>query len=147
MPKVFVDMDGVLVDFAGYMEEHGLSGEETKKKPGAYLAMAPIAGAKEAIRKVAEMGFDVWVATKPPTGVPGAYADKAAWIINHLPEFEKKLIITHDKGMLGAAGDFLLDDRPHKANCEKFPGYLLKFVDGFHWPEALEILEAHKPPA
>jgi len=145
MNRVFVDMDGVIVDFDAYKTEHGLTGDEVKRKPGAYLEMPPIAGAKEAVRSLIGMGFEVWIATKPPTGVPYAYSDKAAWIFEHLPELKRRIVVTHDKGLLGDAGDFLCDDRPHKANCERFAGTLLRFVDGFHWPQALEFMRTKRP--
>lgn len=51
-----------------------------------------------------------------------------------------RLIITHDKGLLGDEHDWLCDDRPEKANCRQFKGRLLSFVDGFHWPQALKEL-------
>jgi 5'(3')-deoxyribonucleotidase len=84
------------------------------------------------------MGYEVWAATKPPTGVAFAYADKAQWIFDHLPELKRRIILTHDKGLLGDEGDFLIDDRPHKANCEKFRGVLIAFGEGMRWPEILE---------
>lgn len=145
MNRIFVDMDGVIVDFDAYKTAHGLTGDEVKRKPGAYLEMPPIPGAKEAVRSLIGMGFEVWIATKPPTGVPYAYSDKAAWVFEHLPELKRRIIVTHDKGLLGEAGDFLCDDRPHKANCEKFAGELLAFVDGYHWPQALEYLRTKRP--
>ncbi len=81
---------------------------------------------------------EVWAATKPPTGIAFAYGDKASWIFENAPELRRKLIITHDKGLLGDEGDFLIDDRPHKANCEKFKGELIVFGNGCGWPEILE---------
>lgn len=140
--RVFVDMDGVIVDFDAYKIANNMTGDEVKRAPGAYLAMPAIPGAVEAVRSVIGMGFDVWIATKPPTGVPYAYSDKAAWIMEHLPELKRKIIITHDKGLLGDSRDFLCDDRPHKASCERFAGSLLRFVDGYHWPQALDDLRA-----
>jgi 5'(3')-deoxyribonucleotidase len=87
------------------------------------------------------MGYDVWIATKPPTGVSGAYSDKAEWVFKHLPELTKKIIITHDKGLLGNSRDFLIDDRPHKANCHEFEGTLLHFGNNLTWPEVINILK------
>jgi 5'(3')-deoxyribonucleotidase len=145
MNRVFVDMDGVIVDFDAYMTERGMTGDEVKKQPGSYLAMPVIPGAIEAVRSVIGMGFEVWIATKPPTGMPYAYSDKAAWIFENLPELKRRVIVTHDKGLLGDAGDFLCDDRPHKANCEQFQGTLLRFIDGYHWPQALDILRTKRP--
>lgn len=139
MNRVFVDLDGVVVDFDGYKRAADLTSAELKVIPGAYLNMLPIPGAIEAVRSLIGMGFEVWIATKPPTGVPHAYSDKAAWVMRHIPELKRRIIVTHDKGLLGDVGDYLCDDRPHKANCERFAGTLLRFVDGFHWSHALEF--------
>lgn len=144
-PKVFVDLDGVVVDFDRYKRDRGMTGDQIKKIPGAYFEMPAIPGAIEAVRSVIGMGYEVWIATKPPTGIPDAYAGKAAWVCQHLPELKRRIIITHDKGLLGSVHDYLCDDRPHKANCEAFAGTLLRFVDGFHWPQALEFLRDCRP--
>lgn len=129
--RLFFDMDGVLVDFARFMRQHNLTSDEVKKMPGAYLCMPSIAGALEGIRKVmsiaGQYGGEVWLATKPPTGIPIAYADKVAWVLRHLPELKRRIIITHDKGLLGGEGDYLVDDRPWRANCEAFRGTLIGF--------------------
>jgi len=144
MNRIFVDMDGVIVDFDSYKDKHALTGEDTKRRQGAYLEMEPIPGALEAVHSLIGMGFEVWIATKPPTGVVFAYADKAAWVIKHLPELKRRIIITHDKGLLGEEGDFLIDDRPHKANCEKFHGTLLHFSKNMQWPEMLNFFRKIK---
>ncbi|HET8550914.1 MAG TPA: hypothetical protein VFM97_00370 [Gammaproteobacteria bacterium] len=138
MNRIFADMDGVIVDFNAFAD--GRPGDVVKKLPGAYLKMQPIPGALEAVRSLIGMGYEVWIATKPPTGVPFAYADKAAWVLEHLPELKRRIIITHDKGLLGDAGDYLIDDRVHKANCKKFAGRLLPFGDVLNWPSILEFL-------
>jgi hypothetical protein len=138
MNRIFIDMDGVIVDFDGYARNLDQSGDETKRQLGAYLRMEPMPGAIEAVRSLIAMGFEVWAASKPPTGVAHAYADKAAWIFRHLPELRCNLILTHDKGLLGDGGDYLIDDRPDKANCEKFVGTLIVFREGNRWPEILE---------
>lgn len=137
-------MDGVIVDFDKFRRERGLTGDQVKQMPGAYLAMPAIEGAISAVRSVIGMGYEVWIATKPPTGIPYAYSDKAGWVLRNLPELKRRIIITHDKGLLGDSGDYLCDDRPHKANCEKFKGILLRFVDGFHWPQALDVLRKRR---
>lgn len=82
--RVFLDLDGVVVDFDGYMREHGLTGDEVKRQVGAYLRMRPMPGVLEAIDSLTGMGFELFIATKPPTGVAHAYADKAAWVFEHL---------------------------------------------------------------
>jgi hypothetical protein len=161
--RVFLDMDGVVTDFdAGLREVRAtmrdglaISGDVVKKWVSWYQKLPPFPGAIEGVRSIIGMGFDVWLATKPPTGIAHAYGDKAAWVFKHLPELKRKLIITHDKGMLGGADDFLVDDRLHKANCEAFRGALVQFGgDEIHsaasmmvtgWPELLELLRASAP--
>jgi len=138
--RVFVDMDGVIVDFDAFKNARGLTGEQVKCMPGAYLDMPAIPGAIAAVRSLIGMGYEVWIATKPPTGVPYAYADKAAWVLRYLPELKRRIIITHDKGLLGSDDDVLIDDRPHKANCERFAGTLIRFTDGMTWGDVLDQL-------
>lgn len=138
--RIFIDMDGVLVDFEGYMVKHGLTGDVVKKIHGAYLEMEPMPDALAAVRSLIGAGFDVWIATKPPTGIPHAYSDKASWVFEHLPELKRKLIITPDKGLLGDENDILIDDRPHKANCKEFRGTLIPFVNGETWAGVLNKL-------
>lgn len=138
-------MDGVIVDFDSYKRDRCLTGDEVKKQVGAYLAMPAIPGAIAAVRSLIGMGFEVWIATKPPTGVPHAYSDKAAWVMENIPELKRRIIVTHDKGLLGDQWDYLCDDRPHKANCENFSGTLVRFIDGFHWPQALAMFRTVRP--
>lgn len=147
--RVFIDMDGVIVDFEAYMQKWGLTGDQVKKIDGAYRAMKPMPGALEAVLSIIGMGFEVWVATKPPTGVPFAYGDKAAWVMHYLPELKRRIIVTHHKGMLGRPGDILIDDRPHKAHCDEFVGELIVFGGEVGWAQVLDrlrvIRDAEKP--
>lgn len=140
MPRVFIDLDGVVVNFDAFRAARGLTGDEVKALPGAYLEMEPYSDAIAAVRSLIGMGYEVWIATKPPTGIPHAYSDKAAWVMKHLPELKRRIIITHDKGLLGEASDYLIDDRPHKANCESFQGTLIPFVNGITWADVLARL-------
>lgn len=120
-------MDGVLVDFDRYMRDHNLTADEVKAKPGAYADMWPMPNAIESVRKMFALGYDIWIASKPPTAQPHAYADKVRWVMRWLPELTRKIILTHDKGLLGNEDDTLIDDRPWKANCLEFKGTLIIF--------------------
>ena len=142
--RVFVDMDGVLADFDRLKTEKGMTGDQLKRSPGAFLDMHPIPEAIAGVRSLIGMGYEVWIATKPPTGIPHAYADKADWIFRHLPELKRRIIMTHDKGLLGDEGDYLIDDRPHKANCEKFRGTLIPFVGESAWDGVLALLREER---
>jgi len=156
--RIFFDMDGVLVDFERLMRESGLIGGELKGMRGAYLAMHPIEGALDGIRHIMSIagmyGGEVWLATKPPTGIPWAYADKVSWVLEHLPELRRRIILTHDKGLLGGPGDYLIDDRPHRANCVNFRGTLVRFgkpgpgdITGeffvADWAELVPLMHSH----
>jgi len=143
--RVLFDMDNVLVDFDGYARQRGLSGQVVKALPGAYRAMAPLPGALDAVRTVESMGYEVWIASKPPQGIAHAYAEKADWVHEHLPQLSGRLILTPDKGLLGDEGDVLIDDRPHAANCHEFRGLLIPFSPGTTWADVFRILRAHRP--
>jgi len=137
MNRIFIDMDGVSVDYDRYVLESGLDRTTVKRTPGSYLKMKPYPGAIEGIRLLLSMGYECWIGTRPPTGVPSAYSEKAQWIIEYLPELANRVIVTPDKGLLGDAGDYLLDDQPHKANCAAFPGRVLHFGPGTTWIDVL----------
>lgn len=145
MNRIFCDMDGPLCDFDGAMAEWGLTGDALKVVPGLYRTLKPTPGGCEAIHSLLGMGYDVFLATKPPTGVPDAYADKVRWVLEHLPELKRKLIITPDKSLLGDSRDYLIDDRPQKARCIWFTGKLLVYSPTFGWPEIMEYLRERRP--
>jgi 5'(3')-deoxyribonucleotidase len=145
--RLFFDMDGVLVDFDAFMKRHGLTGDQVKRLAGAYRDMPAIEGAIAGMHKVMSLagmyGFEVWIATKPPTGIAFAYSDKAAWVFEHLPALRRNIIMTHDKGLLGDEDDVLVDDRPHRANCHEFRGALIHFGPAGtvpHWPALVDRL-------
>lgn len=138
--RVFFDMDGVMVDFDGYVKMTGLTPDIVKHLPGAYASMLPLLGALEAARYLMEQGFEVWVATKPPTESGHAYTEKAEWIFKYIPELKKRIIVTHDKGLLGDYFDCLIDDRPHKANCYQFKGKLIHFKPETQWDDVIKII-------
>lgn len=144
-PRVFFDLDGVAVNFDGFKEARNLTVEEVKRMPGAYLMMSPVHDAIASIREVIAMGYEAWIASKPPTAVPGAYADKVSWVLMHIPELESRIILTHDKGLLGSPEDYLVDDRPDRANCREFQGTLIHFGGSIGWSEVVAILRANAP--
>lgn len=152
MNRVFIDMDGVLADFDGLVRKLGLEGEKAIQKlvefPNTFLRLQPFPGANDAVETLIKRGFDVWVATRPAPSHPYTYADKAIWIIQHFPLLKKKLIMTQDKGLLGDAGDILIDDRLHKSNCVAFKGQLIGFPTergDAAWPAVLEYAQLQRP--
>jgi len=92
----------------------------------------------------------VWVASKPATGLPHTYSEKAGWILRWFPELKRKIILTHDKGMIGCAEDFLVDDRIHKANCQAFRGRLLHFgceAGALDWGDLVDFFRSQQHTA
>ena len=134
--RIFIDLDGVCADFNRALAETGMEPDEFRFAPGAYLNLHPIPGAIDAVNKLVATGnYEIFFATKPPTGVPDAYADKVRWVMKHFYDLRKRIIITPDKGLLGSENDILIDDRPHTANCLEFPGKFIFFTD---WEKTLQ---------
>jgi 5'(3')-deoxyribonucleotidase len=114
---IYVDMDGVLVDFESGIKS--LSVEEIKiyenkldEVPGIFSKMKPIEGAIENF-KIINSHFEVYILTSAPWENPTALNDKLAWIKMYLGDLAKKRVIfSHNKHL--NIGDYLIDDR--KAN-------------------------------
>lgn len=67
------------------------------------------AGAQEGVQEMLDVGWDVWVCTKPLEANVWCRDDKAAWLREHFPMIpEPRLILASDKSMI--LGDILLDD-------------------------------------
>ena len=130
---VFIDMDGVLVNFQKAIDDYHATADEHLSKiyqkdpdliPGIFREAEPMPGAIEAVKKLAEI-YDICVATTSPWDMPYAAADKMFWIQKYLgKEFHKSMTITHRKDLLH--GDYLIDDRTANGAGE-FKGKLIQF--------------------
>ena len=131
---VFIDMDGVLVNFEGamlkaYKNNPGFS-EKYKKNPdeipGIFKDPKPIKGAIESVTQLAKSGkYDLFIATTATWENPEAAMHKRLWIEKYFGVlFEKKMMITHRKDLL--LGEYLIDDRL-KNGASGFTGELLPF--------------------
>lgn len=142
VPTVYFDMDGVLADFERASIERGIIGSELKLVRNLYFDLEPYPGGLEALKEIADMGFNTHIATKVPTYNPYAATEKLLWIEKHIPHMLPHVTITSNKGQLGIESDFLIDDRIHKANVMDFQGTVLhfgpygKYKD---WEQALEF--------
>lgn len=74
-------------------------------------------GAQEGVQELLDAGVDLWVCTKPLEVNPTCRDAKGAWLREHFPELERKLIIAPDKSLV--RGDYLLDDAPHMKWVER----------------------------
>ena len=131
---LYIDMDGVLVDFKNAIEMAFHKNPEFREKykrnpdeiPGIFENPKPIDGAIDAVVKIAKSNkYEIFIATTATWGNPEAAMHKRLWIEKYFGElFKKKMVITHHKNKL--IGDFLIDDRL-KNGASDFKGELLSF--------------------
>jgi 5'(3')-deoxyribonucleotidase len=126
---VYVDMDGVLVDFDSGLSkipDDVLTAYRGKEDdiPGIFSLMDALPGAIEAFIVLAER-FDTYILSTSPWGNPSAWKDKLLWVKQHLGEHAyKRLILTHHKDLL--VGDYLIDDRT-RHGADRFGGEHIHF--------------------
>lgn len=132
---IYVDMDGVLVDY-----KHHDEGEEHEK--GAFLKMKPILNAVESFNKLAENPlYDVYILSTAPWDNPDSWLEKRLWVEKYIGKNAyKRLILSHNKHL--NIGDYLIDDRL-KNGAEKFTGKLLHFGQEEYpnWKKVMEAFE------
>ena len=129
--NVFIDSDGPIADFDHDLKKSGLTADKFKHLPGTYLWLPITGGAEQGLAQLKALDdrnlIKVWIATKTPSNSPYAYTEKVLWYRRNFPWLEDRIILTHDKSVLGTKDDLLLDDRPHKANASLFPGTFVLF--------------------
>ena len=134
-PIVFFDMDGTLADFTGYADKlkrlHLVQGDSRPDCwPHIFRNLKPVTGAVEAVKRISDAGYEVYIASTNPWLNDEGAMDKIGWIKRWFggdgPEnpFYKRVILTHHKELL--TGDYLIDDwTAHGA--EQFKGTLIRF--------------------
>ncbi len=140
---LYVDMDGVLVDFRSGLDRvpaevrAAYEGHEDDI-PGVFALMEPVWGALEAHWELSLL-YDTYVLSTAPWENPSAWSDKLEWVKRHLGEAAyKRLILTHHKDL--NRGDFLIDDRDTKGAGE-FTGELIRFDSREpDWPAVVAYL-------
>lgn len=103
--RLYVDMDGVLVDFNSGVNRLPAKTWEAYKDhpedaPGVFALMDPIPGAIDAVNKLCEK-YDVHILSTAPWDNPSAWSDKLNWVKQYMdPYFTKRLILCHHKELL-----------------------------------------------
>ena len=118
-PIIYIDMDGVLVDFMSALTK--VSSEMIEKFageydniPGVFALMDPMPGALEAVDKLKDK-YDLYILSSSPWENSTALGDKLAWVKQYFggdgPEnvFFRKVIFSSVKQL--SRGDILIDDR------------------------------------
>ena len=127
--RLFFDMDNVLVDFKSGLDKVD---EQTKQEyegrldeiPGIFSLMDPMAGAIDAVHRLAEK-YDVFILSTAPWKNPSAWSDKVSWVTKYFDDvFHKRMVITHRKDL--CKGDYLIDDRGKNGTSE-FEGEWIQF--------------------
>ena len=126
---LYIDMDGVLVDFKRMLREKNLVTKEeidayVDNTEGIFLDLHPM---KDAIAsfELLSQHFETYILTTAPWKNESAWTDKRKWVAKHLGEIaDRKLIVTHRKDL--NKGDYLIDDRLAKG-ADKFEGELIHF--------------------
>jgi 5'-nucleotidase len=124
---LYIDMDGVIVDFESAFERLDPAIREEFRDnedqiPGLFALMSPMPGAIEAVTELSTI-FDTYVlSTVPWHNISGA-SQKIEWIQNHFGAEKgsplwKRIILSHHKHL--NRGDFLIDDRPDRNGAGEF---------------------------
>jgi 5'(3')-deoxyribonucleotidase len=121
-PVLFIDMDNVLADFQGYVDNSLLP--EIKEKtdeldgiPGIFAQFPVVKGAKEALLELQEK-YELYVLSTSPWNNPTALQDKQNWLKLHFGNmFYKRIIFTHHKHFCLLPNAWLVDDRPNHGAC------------------------------
>tara|TARA_Y100000385_G_scaffold271743_1_gene311928 strand:+ start:923 stop:1360 length:438 start_codon:yes stop_codon:yes gene_type:complete len=144
MKILFIDMDGVIVDFMQSVKNHP-EFEKYKNEidalPDVFLNALPIEHAIDSVGKLLDCGkYEVYIASTAPWGNIDSLSHKRIWIEKYFGErLKKRLILTHRKDFL--MGDYLIDDRL-KNGAGEFKGELLHFGTAKYpdWKSVLEYL-------
>ena len=134
---IFIDMDGVIANFAKAAKEGGWEHRPDKHVDYGNLEVMP--GAKDALIRL-NHDFDIFIASTPPWDRPDMWGAKREWIAEHFPYLKRKLILTHRKDLL--IGDILIDDSRWRGQPD-FKGAWLWFGSNqrcLDWPSTLELI-------
>lgn len=126
---VYIDMDGVLVDFKSALkkvDKEVLIKYKDKEDEihRLFSLMKPMPGAIKSFHLLAKH-FEIYILSTAPWENTSAWSDKASWVKKYLREGGyKRLIISHRKDL--NKGDYIIDDRT-KHGVLQFKGEHIHF--------------------
>ena len=144
MKTLFIDMDGVIVDFLQSIDNHpekdNYKGREDAL-PDVFLNALPLEHAIDSVGKLLDCGkYEVYIASTAPWATVESLTHKRIWIEKYFGDrLKKRLILTHRKDFL--IGNYLIDDRL-KNGAGEFKRELLHFGTAKYpdWKSVLEYL-------
>ena len=119
-PKLFLDMDNVLVDTLLILNAIDMGGETVAKPdqiPGIFRDLPPVPGALDAVNKLRDY-YELYILSTAPWQNASAWQDKLIWLQHHFGDdekspFYKRVILAHDKSLSRTPEAILVDDRPY----------------------------------
>lgn len=119
-PKLFLDMDNVLVDTLTVLNAIDMTHEQVQKPdqiPGVFRDLKPMPGAIDAVNALAD-NYEMYILSTAPWHNASAWQDKIVWLQEYFGDgeenpFYKRVVMAHDKGLAHGAGGILVDDRPY----------------------------------
>lgn len=126
---IYLDMDDVIADFFNSAKDKTNTVDEgLMYTHDFFFNLKPVSGAVSNVRRILNLGFDVWILTQPLANWAPSYSEKVRWINIHFPELTNKIIMTQDKGLM--VGHYLIDDNDvkWKAKFEKNGGKFVHFA-------------------
>ena len=140
---LYVDMDGVLVNFQSGLDQcsEDILNEYKDREdeiPNLFSKMVPMEGAINSYLELSKM-FDTYILSTAPWKNPTALTDKLNWVKKYLGDVaHKRLILTHHKNL--NKGDFLIDDRI-KNGVDKFGGKHIHFRKDKRFPDWESVVQ------
>ena len=155
-PILYLDMDGVLVDFPESQSDIHISirdkcvdwctttGKHHSDFEGLFATLLPTSGAVDAVSRLNEK-FVIYLLSSAPWDNTNSWSDKRRWVEKYLPQLgRKRLILSHRKDL--NRGSYLIDDRARNGatdfgeynnqewihfGSEKFPNWqvILKYLE------------------
>lgn len=156
-PILYLDMDGVIVDFPETVESIPIewrercnawcieNGKHHSDFPGIFAILKPMPNAINSVKILSEM-FEIYLLSSPPWNNSSAWSDKRNWVDMHLPFLgRKRLILSHRKDL--NHGLILVDDRPRHGAYEfgQINGQAwLQFDESAEWPDFIDCILSKK---